>query len=204
MQLIIGTKNKAKIDQIKSILEPLNFTINGLPDRQFSEVKENGKTAVENARLKATFYASIIGQPVFSMDNALYFDNLEMERQPGLNVRRIEGVTGRPSDDELILYYTKVVKHLGGRINGYWEYGFCLAYPGGETEEISFKSPRIFVSEPSKEIVEGYPLESIQIDPNSGLYISEMSKEQQDNFWRKTIGLKLSEFIKKSRISLFK
>ncbi len=200
MTLIIGTKNKAKIEQVRSVLEPLNFDVQGLPDQDFSEVREDGKTAIENAVNKAVFYSSVIGRPVLSMDNALYLDGLPSDEQPGLNVRRINDKISRPSDIEVLAYYSELIKRLGDRIDGYWEYGICLAHPDGRIEKICIKSPRIFVSRPSRKIVDGYPLESMQINPDTGQYISEMTKEQQSDFWRTTIGEGLGNFIKKSRL----
>jgi len=198
--LIIGTKNKAKIDQIKSALKSLSVNVQGLPDIEFSEVVEDGKTALENSCKKAAYYSSAIGQPVLSTDNALYFDSLSDDKQPGLNVRRIEGRVDRPTDKELLVYYSDFIKKLGNNMNGYWEFGICLAKPSGELLKKIVKSPRIFVSEPSKKVIPGYPLDSIQINPKTGKYISEMSQAETDAFWQETIGTELCDFIKTSDI----
>ena len=61
-----------------------------------------------------------------------------------------------------------------------------------------FRTPRIFTSVVSNSRIVGYPLESIQIDPESGKYISEMTEEEKARFWQKTIGddvIKLIESI---------
>jgi len=193
--LIVGTRNKAKIDQIRGALQALSLDVRGLPDMEFAEVVEDGKTALENSCKKAKYYSSVIGQPVLSTDNALYFDGLPEEKQPGINVRRIEGRTDRPTDEEALAYYSDLVKKLGGNIKGHWEFGICLAKPDGETLERIIKSPRIFVSTPSQAVIEGYPLDSIQINPETGKYISEMSRAEIDDFWQKTIGQELCDFI---------
>jgi hypothetical protein len=39
-------------------------------------------------------------------------------------------------------------------------------------------------------------LESIQIDPETGKYISEMTTEEQAEFWQRTLGSKLCSFVK--------
>ena len=195
MEIIIGTKNQAKIWQFKCVLSPLGFDINGLPDREYPEVKESGNTALENARAKAIFYSKEIGVPVLSTDNALYLEGLDPEKQPGLNVRRLPGITDRVSDSDLLEYYIKLVRNLGGRVNGYWEYGVCLAYPDGRIEETVIRTPRCFVSQPSRKMIEGYPLESIQVEAVSGRYISEMTADEQDLFWRETVGRELADFI---------
>ena len=197
MPLIIGTKNKAKIEQIKSALNSLNFDIQELPDQEFPEISENGKTALDNARLKALAYAKLIGQPVFSMDNALYLEGLDDARQPGTHVRHIGNRKDRPSDQEIIDYYSKLITELGDKIKGYWEYGVCVAAPDGKTQETVFRSSRIFVSCPSSLVIDGYPLESLQIDPDSGKYSSEMTQSEKNTFYleRSVTGQKLREFI---------
>lgn len=201
MTLIVGTTNNAKIEQIRSALKSLNLDIQGLSEKAFPAIKENGATALENARSKAIFYSASMGLPVLSTDNALYFDNLASDKQPGLNVRRINGQDNRASDEELLNYYSSLIKELGDKITGYWEFGFCLAYPDGSVKEMTMKFPRIFVSHPSSRIIKDYPLESIQINPETNQYISEMTQEEQDNFWQKIIGKELCNFIKECLIS---
>ncbi len=201
MKLIFGTKNSAKIDQLRMALKTLDIEIQGLPANQvFPEIEESGQTALENARQKALTYARLIGQPVLSMDNALYFNDLASDRQPGVNVRRIKDGISRLSDEEVITFYSEFIRKLGHQINGYWEYGICLAYPDGRTEETIIKSPRIFVSQSSPKRIDNYPFESLQIDPDSGRYISEMTLEEQKDFWQKAIGRDLCDFIKRAKI----
>jgi len=196
-EILVGTTNKAKIEQIRGALAPANIEVKGVANKDLlPKVEENGKTAVENARKKAVAYAKALGKPVFSMDNALYFDGFPSEKQPGLNVRRIgSGYPDRPTDEQMLEYYSRLITSLGGKVNGWWEFGVCIATPDGQTWEATIKSPRIFVGLPSKKMVDGYPLESIQIEPGSGKYISELTQEEQDTFWQKAIGQPLLEFV---------
>lgn len=196
-ELIIGTTNQAKVLQIKGALAPANINVVGIENKSLlPEVAEDGKTANENARKKALAYAEALGQTVFSMDNALYFNGLSDDKQPGLNVRRMPGYSDRPTDEDMIEYYSRLVANLGGAVDGYWEFGVCIATPDGKYVETLIKSPRKFVSTPSDKRQPGYPLESIQIDPVSGKYIAEMTQSEQDVFWQKAIGEKLLEFVK--------
>jgi len=196
MQLIIGTTNEAKVKQIKGALSPLNLKIDGVKDKSaLPEVIEDGATAQENAKKKAVAYAKALGVTVLSMDNALFIDGLSKKEQPGINVRRISGRNDRPNDQELLDHYSSLIGRLGEKVEGHWEFAICVATPSGETQETTIISPRLFVSRPSQRIVPGYPLESIQIEPESGKYISEMSQDEQDIFWQKAIGEKLCNFI---------
>ena len=170
----------------------------GLPDIGLSEVIEDGKTSQENGKKKALSYSKDLNQIVLSMDNALYIDGLSEGHQPGINVRRIKGRSDRPSDQELLSYYSKLIENLGVRIGGHWEFAICIASPDGETKEVTIISKRTFTSKPSEIMIEGYPLESIQIDPISGKYISEMNQKEQDVFWKLMIGDELGRFVKES------
>ena len=195
-ELIFGTTNQAKVLQIRGVLSPAGINIEGVADKSIlPEVVEDGKTANENARKKALVYAKALGKTVFSMDNALYINGLPDDKQPALNVRRIDGKTAT-TDEEMIEYYSKLIDSLGGKAEGYWEFGICIATPEGNYKETTIKSPRNFVSTPTTNRQAGYPLESIQVDPDSGKYIADMTQEEQDLFWQKAIGEKLLEFVK--------
>lgn len=110
------------------------------------------------------------------MDNALYINGMADRDQPGIHVRRIDG-TERSTDGELLNHYQKLVQALGESVNGHWEFGVCVADPDEKVWETTVKSPRIFSCKKSKQIVPGYPLEFIQMEPYTGMYISEMSKD---------------------------
>ncbi|SRR5258706_4407597 len=198
-ELIIGTGNAAKKKAIQSALTPLGITIKGTDDLGIAlEIQEDGTTAQENARKKSLLYAQAVGQPVLSVDNALYLQGLTEDEQPGIHTRRIPGKAGRASDKDLLEFYARTIKALGGKIIGHWEYALCLADAEGRVFEKTFLSPRIFVSTPSAYLLPGYPLESIQIDPESGQYITEMTEEEQAAFWQKTIGQFLVDFVRET------
>ena len=55
--------------------------------------------------------------PVFSCDSGLYFDNVPDEVQPGVHVRNVNGK--RLSDDEMIDYYSGLVKAHGNLVARY-------------------------------------------------------------------------------------
>ena len=193
-ELYIGTSNEAKIKQVGAALTSLGLSVQGVSG-DLPEVEEDGQTALENARKKAVAYARHLGKMVLSTDNALFFDGLPDDQQPGLFVRRIPGRSGRGSDDELREHYLKLVADAGGKLNGHWEYAVCVASPEGVVGETTIMSPRVFVDKVSSVLVPGYPLTSIQVDPETGKYLSEMAFDESDQFWHKTIGQKLCDFV---------
>lgn len=70
--------------------------------------------------------------------------------------------------------------------------------PQGKIFETTLISPRIFVSTPSQIEIDGYPVERLQIDEKTGMYISEMSEEEKSSFWKNLIGEELASFVKQS------
>lgn len=193
-ELIFGTGNRAKVQQVQGALGD-SILVRGIHEFDIHiEVEEDGTTAQENARKKATAYASALGRTVFAMDNALYFNDLPDDEQSGLFVRRVGGIE-RSTDEEMIQCYKALVEKHGEQVEGYWEFGVSIAQPDGASVEDSIISRRLFVANPSEKVVPGYPLESIQIDPETGTYVSEMSDEEQAQFWQRNIGEPLSRFV---------
>ncbi len=194
-ELIFGTGNKAKIEQVQGALGGLDITVRGINDFGVDiKVEEDGETAQENARKKASAYAKALNRVVFAMDNALYFNGFADADQPGLFVRRVGGVEAL-SDEEMIASYQRLIGEQGGQLEGWWEFGLSIAQPDGTSVEESIISPRLFVAKASESVVPGYPLESIQIEPTTGRYVSEMSAEEQAAFWQRSIGEPLAKFV---------
>lgn len=195
-EIIVGTSNPAKKDMVRAALLPIGVAVRGTDDLGISlQIDEDGITAQENARKKSLAYSQATNGIVLSIDNALYLEGLSDEEQPGINTRRIPGKAGRATDEELLNFYSKKIMELGGRVNGRWEFAVCIATPSGQLIEKTIISPRKFVSKPSQSLLPGYPLESIQIDPHSQRYISEMSSEEQALFWQEIVGKDLCELV---------
>ena len=71
MKLLYGTGNLAKLSAMRNRLEQLDIELIGLNDlrvegKNVPEVKEDGNTPLENARLKAMVYYEAFQIPVFS------------------------------------------------------------------------------------------------------------------------------------------
>ena len=62
--------------------------------------EEDGKDAIENAKIKAKAYFELTKLPVIGMDNTLFIEGIDESLQPGTHVRRIGGKT--LNDDEMI------------------------------------------------------------------------------------------------------
>jgi inosine/xanthosine triphosphate pyrophosphatase family protein len=198
--IIVGTANPAKVEKIRHALSGLAVLVKGLEGEVAEKFKvdETGGTAVENARIKALAYSEKIGKPVLSSDSAVYIDGLSEERQPGTRVRRIKGKKEGATDEELLEYFSAIVGRLGGEATSRVEDGICIAKPSGRYYETTIISRRKLTSQPSQGRVKGHPLDSLQIDPKTGKYFSEMTKEEKDKMWERLIGKKLARFVEET------
>jgi XTP/dITP diphosphohydrolase len=80
--LIIATKNRGKVREIKHVLKPLKLKVMSLLDLPNApDIKENGRTFQDNAVKKAT---AIVGK----------FDSLVLADDSGLEVKALRGQPG--------------------------------------------------------------------------------------------------------------
>ena len=141
-------------------------------------MKETGKNAIENAYLKAKAYFEATGIITIGIDDNLFIEELPEEKQPGTNVRRINGK--ELTDEEMIQYYTNLVKENGGKLTAKWVYGIVI-YNGTESKQYTWSKDHFyFVDKPSEKRNAGYPLDSISIMPEFNKYFVDLTQEQKN------------------------
>ena len=144
-------------------------------------VEENGKTAIENARIKARELFRITNKPSMGMDDTLYLEGVPEEKQPGLYVRRVNGK--ELNDDEMIEHYLELVKKYGtdGILNAKWIYGMVVINDKGEEFEYTWEKSNIYmVDTVSKKINQGYPLNSITKLKVIDKYLTDVTDEDKE------------------------
>lgn len=178
MKILFATTNPAKIKRYAEGLKNKNIELLTIKDLNINlHVEETGKNALENAFIKAKAYYDATGIPTIGMDNSLFIEELPEEKQPGTHVRRVNGK--ELSDDEMIVYYTDLVKEYGEKLTAKWVYGMVL-YNGKEKKEYSWsKSEFYFVSSPCEKRNPGYPLDSISIVPKYNKYLVELTENDK-------------------------
>lgn len=185
MKLLYGTVNPAKLSAMKSRLEQLDIELIGLNDlkaegKTIPEVVENGNTPLENARLKALAYYKAFRIPVFSCDSGLYFDNVPDEIQPGVHVRNIKGKC--LSDDEMLKYYSGLVKDYGKLVARYRN-AICFVMDEKhvyEAMEPNMESEKFVLTDKPHSTIrkKGFPLDSISLDIRTGKYYYDLPEDK--------------------------
>ena len=185
MKLLYGTGNRAKLSAMRSRLKQLDIELIGLDDlraegKTIPQVVEDGKSPLENARLKATAYYEAFHIPVFSCDSGLYFDNVPDEVQPGVHVRNVNGKC--LSDDEMIDYYSGLVKAYGNLVARYRN-AICFVMDNThiyETMEPSMESEKFILTDKPHSTIrkEGFPLDSISLDIKTNKYYYDLPEDK--------------------------
>lgn len=194
MKVLFATKNPSKVKYYAKELEKYGFEILTISDLDVEiDVEETGKTGVENAILKVLAYQTETGMITIAIDDNLYFDEFDEERQPGTNVRRVNGK--RLSDMEMIEHYTNLVKEHGDKLSARWIKGVAI-YDGKDMKTFSYKRESFyFVDKPYEKIHEGYPLDSITVIPKYNKYLSELTDEELEDYKNTSGNKEIFEFM---------
>lgn len=180
MKVLFATTNPAKVKRYASKLQDKGIEVLTLKDINLKlEVEEIGKNAIENALLKAKAYFEATGITSIGIDNNLFIEELPEEKQPGTHVRRVGGK--ELTDEEMIQYYTNLVKENGGKLTAKWVYGIVI-YDGKEPKQYTWaKDHFYFVDTPCEKRTPGYPLDSISIMPEYNKYFAQLTQEEKNS-----------------------
>ena len=89
-KIVLATRNRGKIREIKKIISDINIEMLGLDDfPPFPEAEENGESFRENALIKARAASRATGLPALSDDSGLEVDALH--GAPGIHSARYGG-----------------------------------------------------------------------------------------------------------------
>lgn len=183
MKLLYGTGNQAKLSAMRSRLGKLGIDLIGLSDLRaegkiIPEVLEDGKSPLENARIKAEAYYKAFQIPVFSCDSGLYFDEVPDEVQPGVHVRNVEGKC--LSDEEMVDYYASLAK-MYKNLTAQYRNAICFVMDEDhiyESMDPSMYSEKFILTDKPHSAIrkKGFPLDSLSIDRRTGKYYYDLAE----------------------------
>ena len=176
MRLLFGSTNPEKVQRIRNMLADLPVEIvDTMTLGMQIDIAEDGATPEENARIKALAYYEASRLPALSIDAGLSIDGLPDDQQPGVLVRRIWAGQKAASDQAMLKYYADLIEGLGGQTTGEWTLGIALVPNREQVYSQSFSSRSLFVAKPSASLIQGAPLRSLQVNPDTGQYFSDMT-----------------------------
>ena len=194
MEILIATKNEAKIKKYSTILNTLGIKYKTLKDFDINiEVEETGNTPKENSIIKAKAYYKEFNMPVLVDDSGLILEKLPPEKQPGVFVRRHNGK--ELTDEEIISLYSEEIEAVGGKTNGSFIIAITIILENGNVYTDETKHDRLFVSKPCEERNPGYPMNSLVFDDETNKYLAQTY--EGGNIYKGNSFEKDLEFIRK-------
>lgn len=130
MKIIIATHNKHKLQEMSRILSPMGYEV--ITDRdlgiELTDAEENGKTFLDNARIKAESGCKESGLPCIADDSGLCVDALD--GAPGVFSARYSGVHGDDDGNN-----KKLLSELDGvpteKRTAHFACAICVSFPDG-------------------------------------------------------------------------
>ena len=185
MKLFYGTGNSSKLRNMRAMLAgmPIEFVTPAELGITLPHVDEIGRTPLDNAKLKAQAYYRETGIPSFALDSGLYLEGLPADEQPGPYVRRVAG--RELSDKEFLSYYQTLAHQHGGKIRAQFVNGLCVVLDEAHQKEAF--GPQVstswfwIVEKAHPDRLDGFPMDSIAVDPATGMYWIESDRSDEQN-----------------------
>lgn len=205
MKILLGTTNPSKVNRFSDLLKGCDVEFVTLKDLAITaEPEENGTTPEENAVLKAKFYGQYF-DIVICNDTGLYFEGLALDdaRQPGLNIRTPMQME-RLTDEEMIDYYSRLIGTLGGKVSAYYLDGIAVYHHGKIASFMDADTAKktgsfYMIEKASAKRFEGWPLDSLSINKETGKYFVDGSIEKsKENIIKDQYAKSIVDFLKKS------
>ena len=193
MQLIFGTTNERKVEDLQNIINKMNLDIEVLSMKDIGwdrgEIEENGSTIEENSLIKAQTILAFckdhnIDYPIMADDAGLYVDALNGE--PGV-------FTSRYADDELEVNpklpkyqcILKLLRKLENEKNRRATYRCCVTtmLSNGEYRQEIGESKGSIAKEITGEITKPY-FYSVFILEGTNVAFKELKGKELDNTYR--------------------
>ena len=199
MKLFYGTGNISKLRNMRAILEGLPIELVSPLEHHVAlpEVSEDGATPWDNAREKALAYYRATGMASMGLDSGLYIEGLPQEEQPGTHVRRVQGKS--LTDAEFIDHYAGLARHHGGRIKARFVNGLCVVV---DEQRIKCEGgPQIstdwfwIVADPHAIRIDGFPMDSIAVDPTTMKYWVEADMENEPSAKGMSLAMGIRNFF---------
>lgn len=186
-KIVLATKNKGKVREFNSALAQLGYE--AIPVSDVIEVKEpieDGKTFMENALIKAKYYAQKANLPCIADDSGLAVDILD--GAPGIYSARYAGEHGNDEANNL-----KLVADLTGipfeKRNCAYVCALVLAYPDGKIYEAQGECPGVFQLEAKGE--DGFGYDPYFYLPEYDKTMAEISLEEKNKISHRGKALRL-------------
>ncbi|MBN1625439.1 MAG: XTP/dITP diphosphatase [Deltaproteobacteria bacterium] len=172
--LVLATRNKGKITELRRQLSGFDITIKGLDDfPPVPEAIEDGMTFEENAYKKAFSTARSLGLPALADDSGIVVRALGGE--PGVHSARYAG--DHASDEDR---YSKLLKEMEGKTDrgAYFECAILIALPTGSSMTFTGRCDGEITFEPKGD--KGFGYDPVFLYPPLNMTFAQIHLEEKN------------------------
>ena len=182
--LVLASRNKGKTAEIQDLLKDFPITIKNLDDfGPIPHIKETGVTFDENAYLKASFTAKILGLPAMADDSGICVDALN--GTPGVYSARYAGEDA--TDEQRCAKLLEDLKSESIR-KAAFECVISIAVPPGPALTYEGRCEGLIADQPSGS--NGFGYDPIFYYPPLNKTFAELSQEEKNLVSHRGIALK--------------
>lgn len=196
MKIVIASRNRKKIEELRRILEGLNITLLSANDFPYlEEVIEDGENFEENALKKARYVCKETGLPALADDSGLEVEALG--GKPGVKSARYAGESANDEDNiNKLLREMHNIPH--NRRNARFVCCIALVFPDGE-ERVFWGFVRGNITEYPKG-TSGFGYDPVFVPEGYKITFAEMKPDEKDRISHRREAIdKLKKFLLKWR-----
>jgi len=184
--LVVATRNKKKLVEIRELLADLDYNVLSIADfPDIPEIQEDGETFEENAKKKAVTVAQITQKLTLADDSGLEIDYLKGE--PGVRSARFAGENATDEDrNRKVLGLLRNVpkSERGAR----FRCAISIASPDAHSETVVGTCEGEIALEPRGN--SGFGYDPIFIVPDYGKTFAELGSEKKNQISHRAMALK--------------
>jgi len=183
-QLLIATKNPAKVTEFQNLLQDMDLELVTLADLGIkTDVDETEDSFQDNSKLKAVTYSQLTNYPVIADDGGM--EIYKLNNEPGVKSRRwIDGIH-EFSDDEIIGYILgRMYNFKGADRNARLRAVVTFALPDGQVWQEEGIVEGYIAQYPGGVKREGFPFRSVFKIKDIDKYYQdeELTPEEQKSY----------------------
>ncbi len=184
-KIVLATHNIGKVKEMQAMLDPFGVTVLSADDLKLSEPEENGKTFIENAKIKALCAAKEANMPALADDSGLCVHALD--NRPGIYSARYN----EPKKNGFMYAMEKLNEELGDQKDrsAHFSCAIVIAWPDGQTEEFEGKVNGTLCWPPKGE--KGFGYDPMFVPNGYQLSFAELPAEEKNKISHRARALKL-------------
>ncbi len=190
-EIIIATRNRKKVEEIRAMLSELPLHILSLADfPELPEPQETGKTFAENAEIKALAAAKATGKIALADDSGLEVDALG--GQPGVLSNRFAG-QGASDRDKYMLVLRMMEGVPDEKRTARFRAAIAIARPDGYVVVVEGACEGLIAHEPKGEYGFGY--DPIFYLPDIGKTMAELTPEEKNKISHRAKAIQAAKLV---------